>query len=230
MQLKPLGIGVTVLCPGFVRTAISGSGRNRPERYGPARAPDPASAAGRLAAESARLQAGRARPGGDRRASAHRDPRGRTLRVHPSGDARRGEAAVCRHRGGDGQGGGALAARADLVRRSTPHIDCNTSLFHTGHRIDSVATGTCICSLYGCTLSQYTRRICLGEEREEALFLGGAHSRAGTSSRRLGQCAASASPHACQGQASRLVLCLQIQYQELSAMLRECREILPLRR
>jgi len=39
MQLKPLGIGVTVLCPGFVRTRISGSGRNRPERYGPARAP-----------------------------------------------------------------------------------------------------------------------------------------------------------------------------------------------
>jgi len=57
MQLKPLGIGVTVLCPGFVRTRISGSGRNRPERYGPVRAPDPASAAGRLAAESARLQA-----------------------------------------------------------------------------------------------------------------------------------------------------------------------------
>jgi NAD(P)-dependent dehydrogenase (short-subunit alcohol dehydrogenase family) len=56
MQLKPLGIGVTVLCPGFVRTRISGSGRNRPDRYGPARALDPASAAGRLAAESARLQ------------------------------------------------------------------------------------------------------------------------------------------------------------------------------
>ncbi|MGZ3339083.1 MAG: SDR family NAD(P)-dependent oxidoreductase [Reyranella sp.] len=57
MQLKPLGIGVTVLCPGFVRTRISGSGRNRPKSYGPARAPDPASAAGSLAAESARLQA-----------------------------------------------------------------------------------------------------------------------------------------------------------------------------
>jgi NAD(P)-dependent dehydrogenase (short-subunit alcohol dehydrogenase family) len=57
MQLKPSGIGVTVLCPGFVRTRISGSARNRPERYGPARMPDPASAAGRLAAESARLQA-----------------------------------------------------------------------------------------------------------------------------------------------------------------------------
>src|SRR5712692_3309072 len=56
VQLKPLGIGVSVLCPGFVRTRISGSGRNRPQRYGPARAPDPASPAGRLAAESARLQ------------------------------------------------------------------------------------------------------------------------------------------------------------------------------
>jgi NAD(P)-dependent dehydrogenase (short-subunit alcohol dehydrogenase family) len=56
MQLKPLGIGVTVLCPGFVRTRISGSARNRPEHYGPARAPDPASPAGRLAADSARLQ------------------------------------------------------------------------------------------------------------------------------------------------------------------------------
>src|ERR1700730_1821191 len=42
LQLAPLGIGVTVLCPGFVRTRISGSGRNRPERYGPARAPGPA--------------------------------------------------------------------------------------------------------------------------------------------------------------------------------------------
>jgi NAD(P)-dependent dehydrogenase (short-subunit alcohol dehydrogenase family) len=57
-QLRPLGIGVTVLCPGFVRTRISESGRNRPERYGPSRAPDPASPAGRLAthlAEQSRL-------------------------------------------------------------------------------------------------------------------------------------------------------------------------------
>ncbi len=49
-QLKPHGIGVTVLCPGFVRTRISESGRNRPQRYGPARTPDPASPAGLLAA------------------------------------------------------------------------------------------------------------------------------------------------------------------------------------
>jgi NAD(P)-dependent dehydrogenase (short-subunit alcohol dehydrogenase family) len=55
MQLKPLGIGVTVLCPAFVRTRISDSGRNRPERYGPAPTPDPASPAGMLAAKLAEL-------------------------------------------------------------------------------------------------------------------------------------------------------------------------------
>ena len=55
MQLAPLGIGVTVLCPGFVRTRIWESGRNRPERYGPAQTPDPASPAGALAARLAEL-------------------------------------------------------------------------------------------------------------------------------------------------------------------------------
>ena len=34
-ELKPFGIGVTVLCPGFVRTRIAEAGRNRPARYGP---------------------------------------------------------------------------------------------------------------------------------------------------------------------------------------------------
>ncbi len=52
-QVAPLGIGVTVVCPGFVRTRISESGRNRPERYGRAVVPDPASATGKLAAEHA---------------------------------------------------------------------------------------------------------------------------------------------------------------------------------
>ncbi len=47
-QLAPLGIGVTVLCPGFVRTRIWESGRNRPERYGPTQIADPTSAAGKL--------------------------------------------------------------------------------------------------------------------------------------------------------------------------------------
>jgi len=52
-QLKPLGIGVTVLCPGFVRTRISDSARNRPDRYGKPHIPDPATAAGQLAAHLA---------------------------------------------------------------------------------------------------------------------------------------------------------------------------------
>jgi NAD(P)-dependent dehydrogenase (short-subunit alcohol dehydrogenase family) len=55
MQLRPLGIGVTVLCPGFVRTRISESGRNRPERYGPTLTPAPGSWAGALAAQLADL-------------------------------------------------------------------------------------------------------------------------------------------------------------------------------
>jgi NAD(P)-dependent dehydrogenase (short-subunit alcohol dehydrogenase family) len=58
-RVAPLGIGVTVLCPGFVRTRIFASGRNRPERYGPTPILDPASAAGRLAVQLAELgQAG----------------------------------------------------------------------------------------------------------------------------------------------------------------------------
>jgi NAD(P)-dependent dehydrogenase (short-subunit alcohol dehydrogenase family) len=59
MQIKPFGIGVTVLCPGYVRTRIGESGRNRPERYGPAPTLDPASPAGALVAQIAKLlQAG----------------------------------------------------------------------------------------------------------------------------------------------------------------------------
>ena len=41
MHFRPLGIGVSVLCPGWVRTRITESARNRLERYGPARTPDP---------------------------------------------------------------------------------------------------------------------------------------------------------------------------------------------
>ena len=33
-QIAPLGIGVTIVCPGFVRTRISDSARNRQQRYG----------------------------------------------------------------------------------------------------------------------------------------------------------------------------------------------------
>lgn len=54
LQLKPHGIGVSVLCPGFVHTRISDSGRNRQARYGQAPALDPASPAAALVAEVAR--------------------------------------------------------------------------------------------------------------------------------------------------------------------------------
>ena len=54
-QLKPHGIGVTVVCPSFVRTRIDDSGRNRPERYGATVKPDPASSAGALAAQISEL-------------------------------------------------------------------------------------------------------------------------------------------------------------------------------
>lgn len=42
-QLAPFGIGVSVLCPGFVRTRIGESGRNRPEQYGATQVPEPGS-------------------------------------------------------------------------------------------------------------------------------------------------------------------------------------------
>jgi NAD(P)-dependent dehydrogenase (short-subunit alcohol dehydrogenase family) len=59
MQLKPHGIGVSVLCPSFVRTRIGESGRNRPERYGQSKPLDPASPAAAVVAEIARqIEAG----------------------------------------------------------------------------------------------------------------------------------------------------------------------------
>jgi NAD(P)-dependent dehydrogenase (short-subunit alcohol dehydrogenase family) len=58
-QLKPLGIGVSVLCPSYVRTGIVESGRNRPQRYGPTQGLDPASPAAAIVAEiDRRVQAG----------------------------------------------------------------------------------------------------------------------------------------------------------------------------
>jgi len=59
MQLKPHGIGVSVLCPSYVRTRIGESGRNRQPRYGETPRLDPASPAGQMVAEIARrLDAG----------------------------------------------------------------------------------------------------------------------------------------------------------------------------
>jgi NAD(P)-dependent dehydrogenase (short-subunit alcohol dehydrogenase family) len=54
-ELEPFDIGVTVVCPGFVRTRISESGRNRQERYGPRPIPAPGSHAERLTAALADL-------------------------------------------------------------------------------------------------------------------------------------------------------------------------------
>lgn len=67
-QLKPLGIGVSVLCPGFVRTAITTSRRNRPDRYGVTTPPEPGSAAEQLAVHVAE----RTREGLDPREAAMR--------------------------------------------------------------------------------------------------------------------------------------------------------------
>jgi NAD(P)-dependent dehydrogenase (short-subunit alcohol dehydrogenase family) len=53
MELAPFGIGVSVVCPGFVRTRIWESARNRQARYGSAVPPDPASADGKLLADLA---------------------------------------------------------------------------------------------------------------------------------------------------------------------------------
>lgn len=40
-ELAPRGIGVSVLCPGFIRTRIGEAARNRPPRFGEAPAPVP---------------------------------------------------------------------------------------------------------------------------------------------------------------------------------------------
>jgi NAD(P)-dependent dehydrogenase (short-subunit alcohol dehydrogenase family) len=59
LHLKPLGIGVTVLCPGWVRTRINESARNRSERYGAGRAPEPGTWGSEIAAHvGERIQSG----------------------------------------------------------------------------------------------------------------------------------------------------------------------------
>ena len=59
LQLEPHGIGVSVLCPSFVRTRIGESGRNRPGRYGQSQPLDPASPAAAMVAEIAKqIEAG----------------------------------------------------------------------------------------------------------------------------------------------------------------------------
>jgi NAD(P)-dependent dehydrogenase (short-subunit alcohol dehydrogenase family) len=59
VDLRPLGIGVSIVCPGFVRTRIGEASRNRQARYGPAPTLTPGGPADMLVAEIAgRLQAG----------------------------------------------------------------------------------------------------------------------------------------------------------------------------
>lgn len=59
MQPKPVGIGVTVVCPEFVHSRIMESERNRPKRYGPRRVLDLGSPPAALAAQVAqRIQSG----------------------------------------------------------------------------------------------------------------------------------------------------------------------------
>lgn len=53
-QLAPFGIGVSVLCPHFVRTRIGESGRNRPGRYGQSAPLDPDNPAVAMVAEIAK--------------------------------------------------------------------------------------------------------------------------------------------------------------------------------
>lgn len=50
-QVQPLGIGVSVLCPFFVRTNIGDAGRNRQQRYGQVSAPEPGSPAAAMLEE-----------------------------------------------------------------------------------------------------------------------------------------------------------------------------------
>jgi NAD(P)-dependent dehydrogenase (short-subunit alcohol dehydrogenase family) len=58
-QLEPLGIGVSVLCPAFVRTHIMESERNRPARYGPKQSIEAGSQAAALRAQmTAGVEAG----------------------------------------------------------------------------------------------------------------------------------------------------------------------------
>ncbi len=106
-QVAPLGIGVTVLCPGFVRTRISESARNRPERYGPALLPDPSSQAGKLAARQAELGRSGVDPTDVAAQVLTCDPRGRTLCVHTCcrGVAGRVKGAVRHDSDGNGEGG-----------------------------------------------------------------------------------------------------------------------------
>ncbi len=54
-QTAPLGIGVSILCPHFVRTRIADSARNRPAGRGERAAPEPDSQAAQISAVISKL-------------------------------------------------------------------------------------------------------------------------------------------------------------------------------
>ena len=116
MQLQPHGIGVSVLCPEYVRTRIGESGRNRPARYGESPQLDPASPAAQVVAEIARrLEAG-IDPGAGRRKGSRRHQERAVLHLHPSEHASGGGRAICRDPGRDGPG--------DLIHEKGRHRAC----------------------------------------------------------------------------------------------------------
>jgi hypothetical protein len=113
-----------VVCPGYVRTRISESSRNRNARYGQAPKLDPMSPAGILAARSAELAQAGLDPGCCRTGS-QRYPRRRALCVHASRRklARRDRGAVCSHLGRTGQGCRAVSFRSFLSALAPNIID-----------------------------------------------------------------------------------------------------------
>jgi NAD(P)-dependent dehydrogenase (short-subunit alcohol dehydrogenase family) len=83
MRLGSDNIGVTVVCPGFVRTHIGESGRNRQQRYGQAPVLEPSSPKAAVMAEIRRLIEAGIDPEKVAARVLFRGSRERTLRIHP---------------------------------------------------------------------------------------------------------------------------------------------------
>jgi NAD(P)-dependent dehydrogenase (short-subunit alcohol dehydrogenase family) len=124
MELGPLGIGVTVPCPGFVRTRIAESERNRPDRYGPTHSPTPPGAPrGARAADVAEFVQSGLDPS-DVAARVLTAIREEQLYVFDaSALARRCRGAVCHYPRGHGQSGSSLDV---MSVPQPPHLDLCT--------------------------------------------------------------------------------------------------------
>ena len=89
-ELDGSGVSVSVLCPSWVRTNISTSDRNRPERFAYALDGEQMAQARGVQGQAASAAGdARARPGGDRRAGGRRGQSGSLLRDHPPRERRR---------------------------------------------------------------------------------------------------------------------------------------------